>query len=757
MEGIEIRTNMEEAEGKRRQAAYLLFLTAGVFGILSLFESLKGISFSRGIVYPAAALLCLAIWYTYYGSRRAYLILVSGAVAVYGIVIFGMEDVLREQIGYMANCVTGGMSLEPVDVTEAVLLLTELLTFFMAMSEFLIRSHTLLYLMTTLMLLMSPLLGIRVEAGTVLLLALFQISFAVMQTDSGSMWRMSLEGAGMQAASGKSGILAGLLLGGVFLLLFPAVALCTEDLYTFVYAVESRVSLTLNRLSGRDSRTVAGGEMSRGNNYQSGTPHLEVETDRRPEETLYLCGFVGNEYTGRGWTDSCDGEVFEAVEKELGWQVYGNGYFSVGNLFDSMYFMMNGYIQDGEGPVWRNLMIRHADHDYSNRYVPYYSQQGGEWEGGFQDGYIFRYYEQQDIKIAWDQTYDEFEIIRDWYLELQNAYADEVQGVYTRVPVQILPQLSALCHNNPQGSLEEITAFILYTLQSNAGYTLTPGRTPLNEDIVEYFLFENGKGYCEHFAAAATLMFRLYGVPARYAAGYMIQPSAFGQQENGKWKAVATDEAAHAWVEIFLEDYGWTPVEVTPAGDGRIRASYPGFDNALFQQLTAQKGWNRAGQELSSGEGDSSGKKEQLPGFSVDLEKYEKWLYAIGTFGVYSLCLVPLFLDYRRLRRLKKIETWGSRRVFFRILEMLHFAGILPGYDGTEADFAPRLAEETGVPEEVLFRMQEVVTEAAYGFSEASPEGESCVRKACLLLAEGIYGKLNWNRRLIFRYWKGFF
>ncbi len=68
-------------------------------------------------------------------------------------------------------------------------------------------------------------------------------------------------------------------------------------------------------------------------------------------------------------------------------------------------------------------------------------------------------------------------------------------------------------------------------LQSHASYTLTPGRAPVNQDIVEYFLFENHEGYCVHFASAATLMYRLYGIPARYASGYAVEPSAFTQQE----------------------------------------------------------------------------------------------------------------------------------------------------------------------------------------------------------------------------------
>ena len=87
---------------------------------------------------------------------------------------------------------------------------------------------------------------------------------------------------------------------------------------------------------------------------------------------------------------------------------------------------------------------------------------------------------------------------------------------------------------------------------------------PLGEEVAEYFLFEGGQGYCQHFATAATLLYRLYGIPARYAAGYAVQPEEFEESEDGLYRAVLTDGQAHAWVEIYLKDAGWIPVEVTP-------------------------------------------------------------------------------------------------------------------------------------------------------------------------------------------------
>ena len=54
---------------------------------------------------------------------------------------------------------------------------------------------------------------------------------------------------------------------------------------------------------------------------------------------------------------------------------------------------------------------------------------------------------------------------------------------------------------------------------------------------------------------------------------------------------MVTDESAHAWPEIFIHDYGWTPVEVTPLGQG-VTTNYPGFDSEIFQDIMTDTGWN---------------------------------------------------------------------------------------------------------------------------------------------------------------------
>ena len=62
----------------------------------------------------------------------------------------------------------------------------------------------------------------------------------------------------------------------------------------------------------------------------------------------------------------------------------------------------------------------------------------------------------------------------------------------------------------------------------NVSYTLAPGKTPSGTDHAAWFLLENRKGYCEHYATAGTVLARMAGVPARYCEGYMINCSDSG-------------------------------------------------------------------------------------------------------------------------------------------------------------------------------------------------------------------------------------
>jgi len=104
-------------------------------------------------------------------------------------------------------------------------------------------------------------------------------------------------------------------------------------------------------------------------------------------------------------------------------------------------------------------------------------------------------------------------------------------------------------------------------LSDNMVYTLNP-TLPDTEDTmssVERFLFVTKEGYCVQYATAATLLLRSVGVPTRYVEGYIAPKFARNEAEDriGNYICNVKDSNAHAWCEIYLENYGWLTAEVT--------------------------------------------------------------------------------------------------------------------------------------------------------------------------------------------------
>ena len=109
-------------------------------------------------------------------------------------------------------------------------------------------------------------------------------------------------------------------------------------------------------------------------------------------------------------------------------------------------------------------------------------------------------------------------------------------------------------------------------------YTLSPGKTPSNRDFVNYFLIENQKGYCIHYTTAGVILARMAGVPARYASGYVVLADDFNDSnlnDDGSYTIDVKDDRSHAWVEIYLDGYGWVPFEFTAGYSSRAVNNQP--------------------------------------------------------------------------------------------------------------------------------------------------------------------------------------
>ncbi len=155
----------------------------------------------------------------------------------------------------------------------------------------------------------------------------------------------------------------------------------------------------------------------------------------------------------------------------------------------------------------------------------------------------------------------------------------------------------------------------------NFNYTYTPGLPWDDMDAIEYFLTKSRSGYCSYFAASAVMLLRSKGVPCRYAEGYILPYSlteqkgeyttfdadeyyfGFSELKYPRVMRVPVDDSyEHAWIEVYIEGYGFYPFEVTPIGisAGNVVAERPQESNReefsyLYAGITFAVGMTLAG------------------------------------------------------------------------------------------------------------------------------------------------------------------
>ena len=196
-----------------------------------------------------------------------------------------------------------------------------------------------------------------------------------------------------------------------------------------------------------------------------------------------------------------------------------------------------------------------------------------------------------------------------------DKYNKFVQEVYTSLPEEGLEEIK----NEYTGRYNEnndINACIneaVDAVTADTTYDLAPGKLPKGKDFVEYFLYKNKKGYCSHYASSAAVILRAMGVPTRYVEGYVIKKEGMEKAKDSYQDKIqyvnsrqvereeamskynmseedfnmnntngftwipdfknkdcelkyieVKDNSAHAWIEVYIDNIGWVPVDVTP-------------------------------------------------------------------------------------------------------------------------------------------------------------------------------------------------
>lgn len=176
----------------------------------------------------------------------------------------------------------------------------------------------------------------------------------------------------------------------------------------------------------------------------------------------------------------------------------------------------------------------------------------------------------ESAMLEYSTTYQP--LAHDWEARWQSRFGGtvaqqqfDVADVYLSLPEDTLA--GARQHLQQIGltedmSVTQVASIIGNYVRRSARYTLQTPKMPQEQsDFALWFLNDSERGYCIHFASAATVLLRAAGIPARYVEGYLIDTDANVQR-------MVYHGNAHAWTEYYLPGLGWVILEATPGSTG---------------------------------------------------------------------------------------------------------------------------------------------------------------------------------------------
>src|SRR5215211_1463574 len=273
------------------------------------------------------------------------------------------------------------------------------------------------------------------------------------------------------------------------------------------------------------------------------------------------------------------------------------------------------------------------------------------------------------------------------------VYPGEIADRYTQLPPTGLERTRQLAGRLTEGTTNPYDAVLKMNqyLKTTYPYDLSIPPQSQDMDAVEYFLFEQKRGYCEQFSSSLAVMARSLGIPARVATGY--DPGEYNPF-TGYYEVRASD--AHAWVEVYFPGYGWSTFDPTPSFDStpwqyRQAGSLQGAGVVEFLA-------KRTGEAL----GPVAGAAATLMRGVASLDPASIIVVGLMVGGVY---LVFVYAR-RHLSQRRKLPVQGSIRIsdarlysrYRAITTALEEAGVARWPQETPEEYARRAAERLGEP-----------------------------------------------------------
>lgn len=527
---------------------------------------------------------------------------------------------------------------------------------------------------------------------------------------------------------------------------------------------------------------------------------LRLTVSELPENTVYLRGYVGDTYEHGKWTNEGD-SGFEA--EAAGWGE--DGQTAAASYVQSM----PAHNHKSMLHTWMHYQVEYTDPPRAYAYLPYYTDTASAVDGvtgdtaeleftgdsiverngqaairlrGYRDNSLLSTQiglsveNEEEFARRYDSYAGRYTQVDDGLRDLKtlgSSLRGRYESEYASYVEQAFSWQITMEDSSQDAAREQLRKLICISLVQEElwkrSYDLDLDRVPFGQDVVEYFLFQGEKGFCEHFASAGVLLLREMGVPARYVSGYSVRVSDFTLGED-QYTAVVMDNRAHAWAEVYMDGVGWIPVEMTPGnsdsaqlklikqgytlqireGDGiqgsaRVLYSDQPEDNESSEstetarpdtqmqeterQTQTEAETEQPQERQESGKpdpGDDSGKNMIL------------WLAAAAV--LLGAVAAAVFV-YRRIVLAGRRISYASpgravEHLSGEIYRLLRRQGFIHGKIGSDAEFRRQLLEQSVIEQAEIIRYLEIIEKAAYSRQEITAvEAEFC-RRFCRRLRE---------------------
>jgi transglutaminase-like putative cysteine protease len=203
-------------------------------------------------------------------------------------------------------------------------------------------------------------------------------------------------------------------------------------------------------------------------------------------------------------------------------------------------------------------------------------------------------------------------------------------------------------------------------------------------------------GYCEQFAAAMAYLGRVVGIPSRVVWGFT--PGTVEQQGDGTEVVVVRDNNAHAWVEMWMDGFGWVRFDPTPRADGTLPESVTAeFDPAPYlpERGEGPISLDQPGFFDESQFEEGGGAIE--PGSGANAGIQFTWVWLVLPVLAVLLALIPMLKAFRRRRRIKRLHQGDITAAWDEIVDRLADLGSPVPSHQTPLEFA-RATDPSLVP-----------------------------------------------------------